>query len=96
MPIEIGIVGRSFIRGWVRGYSIILAAYVGVLGYLGIKADVTKIQNSQKYAKEIDEYKEKIKEYSKKFDIHTQSDMEIIMRVMKDMHETIQGYGEPE
>lgn len=96
LPIEIGICcGRGLIRGCVAGYSIILVAFVGLLGYLGIKVDVTKIQNSQKYAKEIDEYKEKIKEYSKNFDIHTQSDMEIIMKIMNDMHKTIRGYGEP-
>ncbi len=52
-------------------------------------------KNAKKYAKEIDEYEKAVKEYAKKFDIHSQSDMEIIMRIMKDMHETIQGYGEP-
>lgn len=58
-------------------------------------AELEKVINSQKYAKEIDEYENEIKEYAKKFNIHTQSDMEIIMRLMKDMHETMIGYGEP-
>ena len=57
--------------------------------------DVRMLYDSQKYANEIEEYKEKVKKYSLKFDIQTQSDIEIIMRVMKDMHKTIRGYGEP-
>ncbi len=59
-------------------------------------ADRAIKDNAKKYEKEIKEYEEKIKEYSKKFDPKTQSDMEIIMRTMKDMHETIRGYGTPE
>ncbi len=74
------------------------AIYYGLVSILslGIGHDITKLYNSQKYSKEIDEYKQKIKEYCKMFNIHTQSDMEIIMRVMKNMHETIRGVGEPE
>lgn len=91
LPIKILRAGRKI----MRGYICVSAMKAGILlGWAGT-TDVTKIQNSQKYAKEIDAYKEKIKDYSKRFDIHTQSDMEIIMRVMKDMHKTIRGYGEP-
>ncbi len=38
---------------------------------------------------------QELKEYAKAFDINSQSDMEIIMRTMNDMHKTIKGYGEP-
>lgn len=62
---------------------------------MSVVNDVRKLYDSQKYSKEIHEYKQKIKEYCKMFNIHTQSDMEIVMRVIKNMHETILGYGEP-
>lgn len=95
LPMEIVEFGRVYIRGCGIVLAGIAGAFLGLLGAIGIREDITKIQNSQKYAKEIDAYKEKIKEYSKKFNIHKQSDMEIIMRVMKDMHKTIRGYGKP-
>lgn len=95
LPIKIVEAGRDYIRGCSFALAGIAGTFLGLLGAIGIREDITKIQNSQKYAKEIDEYKEKIKEYSKSFDIHTQSDMEIIMKIMNDMHKTIRGYGEP-
>lgn len=66
----------------------------GILGY-SIARDMNISENSKKYAKEIKEYEGKVKEYSKKFDKDSQSDMKIVMTMMKDMHETIRGYGEP-
>lgn len=60
-----------------------------------INTDLKIKENSEKYEKEIQEYEKTIKEYANKFDVDKQSDMEIIMRTMKDLHETILGYGEP-
>lgn len=59
------------------------------------KYDEEIAENAKKYEKEIEEYEREIKEYSKEFDSSTQSDMKIIMRMMKDIHETMQGYGTP-
>lgn len=77
------------IRGFIIGLS-------GSLLGSTASVDIEKAINSQKYAKEIIEYENGIKEYAKKFHTEAQSDMEVIMRVMKDMHETIRGYGQPE
>ncbi len=77
---------------WLK--SIVILNSVVALGFAEIY-ETNKMINSQKYAEEIEEYKDKVKEYSKKFDIHRQSDMKIIMRMIKDMHETIRGYGKP-
>lgn len=51
--------------------------------------------NKEQYESQIQEYNEKIKEYAEKFDITKQSDLEIIMRCMYDLHNTIEGYGTP-
>ncbi len=80
-------------KGWLKSLSIYcLVALISMT----TPKEIMTVVNSQKYAKEIEEYTNKIKEYSKKFNIHTQSDLEIIMRTIKDMHETIRGYGDPE
>lgn len=79
---------RASIRGMAMGASVSILSS-------SVFTDIREVMNSQKYAKEINEYENEIKEYSKKFDSNRQSDMEIIMRVMKDMHETIRGYGNP-
>lgn len=100
LPMKTLYMCKRGLKAVIKDFAI-AATLVGTLAgtallALGRKTDIAKLENSKKYAKEIDEYANKIKEYSKKFDIHTQSDMEIIMRTMKDMHETIRGYGKPE
>ncbi len=81
----------------IKRIVITLIASLSAISLLSppIEQEKEEAKNAKKYAKEIGEYEKAIKEYAKKFDIHSQSDMEIIMRIMKDMHETIQGYGEP-
>ena len=81
-----------------RAIIMIELAYVGTVLLLNSppgQEEIQEAKNAKKYAKEIDKYEKAVKEYAKKFDIHSQSDMEIIMRTMKDMHDTIQGYGQP-
>ncbi len=82
---------------YMRVYFISIMAALSVVPLLMASGqeEMEEAKNAKKYAKEIDEYEKAIKEYAKKFDIHSQSDMEIIMRTMKDMHDTIKGYGEP-
>lgn len=58
-------------------------------------SDAIKLGNYMLYKKEIQQYQKDIQEYSKAFDTNKQSDMEIIMRVQKDLHDSIKGYGEP-
>ena len=57
--------------------------------------EIAKLENYVVYRKEIQEYQKDIQEYSKKFDSSKQSDLEIIMKVQKDLYETIKGYGRP-
>ncbi len=74
--------------------SLVSPLLGNVLGF-SIAQDMRISENTKKYAKEINEYEGKVKEYAKKFDKESQSDMEIIMTMMKDMHERIRGYGKP-
>lgn len=85
----------KYLKRPVIGIMALFSA-IAVLDSSPVQEEIKEAKNAKKYAKEIDEYEKAIKEYAKKFDIQAQSDLEIIMRVMKDMHETIQGYGEPQ
>lgn len=91
-------------KHWIILYRILNKLTIGMaivdIGLLTggvdfIETDIEKARNLKKYEEQIKEYKDEIKEYSEKFNPEKQSDMEIIMRVMRDMHETIKGYDEP-
>ncbi len=75
---------KYYLIGGVAGFPLSLIASASTQPFI----------NEVKYEKEINKYQQELEEYAKAFDINSQSDMEIIMRTMKDMHETIKGYGE--
>lgn len=76
------------------GYIIGAQATMLLIG--PIITDIQINNNKHEYEKEIEEYQKEIEEYAEKFDISTQSDLEIIMTCMYDLHNRIQGYGEPQ
>lgn len=94
---------KDFLHILVKCIKYMRSYFIGIMAVASVtplliasgQEEMEEAKNAKKYAKEIDEYEKAIKEYAKKFDIHSQSDMEIIMRTMKDMHDTIKGYGQP-
>ena len=63
------------------------------------EATLTKLQieaNSIKYENEIEAYDEKINNYAEKIKSMNLTDIQIFMKVIDDMWESIQGYAEPE
>ena len=62
----------------------------------GVGTDNIIEENGQKYAKEIENYQKEIQEYAKTINQKKYTDLEIFMKLMKDMYETTRGYGQPE
>lgn len=60
-----------------------------------VKTDIETIKNSYKYEEQIEEYEKEIEEYAKEFNLDKQSDLEIIMKCIYDLQNSIQGYGNP-
>ena len=63
---------------------------------VGVGTDNIIEGNGQKYAKEIENYQKEIQEYAKTINQKKYTDLEIFMKIMKDMYETTRGYGQPE
>ena len=53
-------------------------------------------ENAQKYEKQIEEYNDSNEEYAKQFNNSNLSDLQIIMKTVDDMWNSIQGYKDPE
>lgn len=61
----------------------------------GVGTDNIIEENGQKYVEEIENYQKEIQEYAKTINQKTYTDLEIFMKLMKDMYETTRGYGQP-
>lgn len=98
LPVKNGSIARALgyikiaIAGLLQGISI---SYATAKLYDPVSTQLEINNNKKQYEQQIEDYNEKIEEYSKKFDVTKQSDLEIIMRCMRDLHNTIEGYGEP-
>lgn len=63
---------------------------------LAVSTDKVIEENAIKYAEDISSYDRKIKEYAKQFQNPNLTDLQVIMKVMKDMWDSIAGYGNPQ
>jgi hypothetical protein len=92
------------IYGWMNTIKValirlipsILASSASLMISKPIATDIEANINKNKYEKQIEEYEKAVEEYAEQFDISEQSDLEIIMKCMYDLHSRIQGYGDPQ
>lgn len=102
LPMKNGAISRRWntIKGIlstaaITGITTLITTISTPLLGKAIVTDIEINKNKTEYEDLIEKYEQSIEEYAKKFDITKQSDMEIIMRCMKDFREGIQGYGDP-
>ena len=62
----------------------------------GLNTDNIIEKNSKKYEKQIEEYEKEIEEYAENINQKNYTDLEIFIKLMKDMYQTTRGYGQPE
>lgn len=91
----------------MTGIKTALGGIVGIVGSVlvaqttlmleePVRTDIEINKNKNLYKELIEEYDETIKEYAKEFDTSKQSDFEIVMTCIYDLHHNIQGYANPE
>lgn len=82
-----------------RIIEVILASVIFVSSTFvaDITNEINKIKKIEikKYGRNIDEYLDDIKEYSEKIKSYNLTDLQIIMKIMDDMWNNINGYGKP-
>ena len=79
-----------------RAGILSLAAFLEFSTIMSISTESLATENAEKYKQDIQNYNEKIAEYAQKVNKWDFSDMQIFMKVMDDMWESIKGYGEAE
>lgn len=87
---------RFLKQGLMIEVIVNLIGLLGVGTIKGISTDNLITENGKRYEKEIENYQKENEAYAKSIQQKNYTDLEIFMKLMKDMYEQTRGYGPPE